>query len=242
MKIVDPIIIVPPAQLIPRQSNSTIYLPSVHPPESCRTIVIPMEVPQVQVVHTASLHHLSPRKERFLPIAAIGDVLQFELRIIHTRGWDTSRLKAVSSDVIPDDGAELDFLYEIQANPEVWLIGGKRRANFRAREGKFLKFPLMLMPLRTGHLLLPNVDIRSVVPLHNENEKAGDGDGELSTTGSVSRSDKLTDVVTCETNYKSQAQAVLVLPDVKSTTVKLEKDGGSWLIESRRRGSSMEKE
>ncbi len=94
-------------------------------------IVIPVELPQVQVVHTVDLHLISPPSGS---LAAVGQILAAELRIRHTRSWGTSRNTLESS---------LEFSYEIHANPETWLIGGRRRAHFSAKV-YFIHLPFSL--------------------------------------------------------------------------------------------------
>ncbi|KAI9699259.1 MAG: hypothetical protein M1836_002869 [Candelina mexicana] len=237
-----------------------------------RQIIIPVELPHLQVVHTVDLHLLD------LPsgsLVAVGQMLAAELRIHHTRSWDTSSYHADTS---------LEFSYEIHANPEIWLIGGRRRAHFTAKENKLHTFPIMLLPLRAGHLLLPTVEIKPSVPRpqtlanppttsssstrdpngpagvsaarHAAQNRIGASSPDrslnrpsstpapdptpghrqhISTSGEGSES---MPVVTCETDYKNQAETVLVIADVKSTTVSLDPGGlgGAWVLESERRG------
>jgi hypothetical protein len=104
-----------------------------------REIVIPVEVPQVQVVHTADLRVLNPEGSTSsgTSMATIGQLLVAELHIKHTRVWDTGKVNAtLQTSVEPRlSGADapLEFTYEIHANPDQWLIGGGRRVQFAAR-------------------------------------------------------------------------------------------------------------
>jgi hypothetical protein len=120
-----------------------------------------------------------------------------------------------------------EFSYEIHANPEVWLIGGKRRGNFQARENEVSTFPIMLLPQRHGHLLLPGLDIEAF---------------ELQTSASGFQGESPTPPprkqVQSELDYRNHGESILVLPDLKSTTVSLDPGGpggGPWLVESERR-------
>ena len=74
-------------------------------------------------------------------------------------------------------------------------------------------FALLLLPQRTGQLIFPSVEIRVV---ENKDE---DGEG---------------DEVSCETDYRSQAETVEVVTGLESTTVRLD-GGGAWLLETKAR-------
>ncbi|KAK5143460.1 hypothetical protein LTR04_001888, partial [Oleoguttula sp. CCFEE 6159] len=187
------------------EKNATILLGySVnHPP---RRITITVEVPRVHIVHTATLHlpNLDGTSSRTPPIAALGQTLVAELRISHSRRWDSSdSLKTAAELNTASDPVE--FVYEIQANTDVWLVGGQRRAQFEAREDEEKTFAVMLMPLKDGHHLLPTVEIRSVRKTRPESANVPD-------SRHVDGADEKT--VTCETDYRSQGEMVLVIPGV----------------------------
>jgi hypothetical protein len=94
-----------------------------------RTIQIPVELPQVHVVHTVELElpqHGTGRLES-IPTALVGQVLPAELRIQHTRVWD-DREAAVK-------GRPYEFVYEIHCDMDHWLIGGQKRVAFSAKVG-----------------------------------------------------------------------------------------------------------
>jgi hypothetical protein len=107
-----------------RQEHSTIELPRVGSAAPIRLIAISVDVPQVQVVHTARLHILGPSR-RPGPIA-VGDALPAQLTIRHSRRW--------SSQLSPEAKVRgIDFWYELEAHPDTWIMGGQRRAVFRAK-------------------------------------------------------------------------------------------------------------
>ena len=129
-----------------------------------------------------------------------------------------------------------------------------------------LDFPVMLLPLRPGHLLLPTVEI---TPASSEAAGAGGEEALLSqrTPGrgsspiaaagqdrkapqglAESRQEhgkgmgKPPPVVSCETDYRNQGQAVVVIPSIRSTTIDLDQGnsgGGARLVESERRSSTL---
>lgn len=193
------------------QSNAILALqpPSAPPfnahPTNHRRIIITVTIPRIQVVHTTSLAIL-PSPTTPTPV---GSMLAAELRITHTRQWgDTNNPPSTIT-----NSHKLDFVYELDAHPDTWLIGGQRRAHFSAAEDETLAFPVMLLPLRAGHLLLPNVEIRHV-PARRMQAQEGTEAG----AGSEG-------VLACETDYQSLGDTVLVIPNVRSTTVALGKTG-----------------
>lgn len=120
-------------------------------------------------------------------------------------------------------------------NPDVWLVGGRRRGNFTAKEGETRSFTVMLLPQRPGHLLLPGLDIKTYVT------QALAADPELPSSVVQRRA------VPCEVDYLNHAETVLVSPNLRKTTVKLDVSGGGgggdgsgggggcWLVGSERR-------
>lgn len=199
------------------QNNRILLLPE-RSPSTGRQIVIPVDIPTMPVVHTAELRLLSS-EDKSVPVA-VGQMMGAELILSHTRAWDKPEAGSQKRPK-PPQGSDakpcLEFSYELHANPEVWLIGGRRRGNFQGSLDKVETFPVMLLPQRPGHLLLPSLEIKTYVVESSGNKR-------------TSRS-----AVTSELDYRSHAHSVLVLPDLRSTTVSLEGAGGSWLLDSDRR-------
>ncbi|OAL01667.1 hypothetical protein IQ06DRAFT_375944 [Phaeosphaeriaceae sp. SRC1lsM3a] len=190
------------------ESNKTIYLvadsdqksvapPAIHP---SRQMVITVSIPQTHVLHTASLGPLTTSSPA---IATAGQPLQTTLRISHTRRWASTPVHA---------SEPIDFTYTLEANPDTWLIAGQRRAHFSAHEDQVHEWPVLLIPLKPGVMLLPNVDIR---------KRQGKEKDETE--------------MTCEIDYLSYGETVMVVPDVRSSTVgigdmsKGREGGMAWL-------------
>lgn len=128
-----------------------------------------------------------------------------ELRIKHTRRWCTpGSLVAAANISSPND--PIDFVYTLEANPDVWLVGGQRRAHFAAGEDEEHKFQVMLVPLRAGTVLLPNVEIRARIKPKEEDDKKRSGMGEE-------------EQLNCETDFLSYGEGVVVMANVRSSTV-----------------------
>jgi hypothetical protein len=108
------------------------------------------------------------------------------LRISNTRRWASS---------VSSPSSNTEFIYTLEANPETWLIAGQRRAHFSAQEHEAHEWPILLIPLKPGVTLLPNVEIRTRPSKKEETE------------------------LNCETDYLSYGETVVVVPDVRSSTV-----------------------
>jgi hypothetical protein len=175
-------------------------------------MIITVSIPQTHIVHTAALSLASsePSSSYGTTIAVVGQPLVAELCIKHTRHWGSaSSLVAAANISSPSDA--IDFVYTVEANPETWLVAGQRRAHFTAKEDEEDKFPIMLIPLKVGTALLPNVEIRARVKAKGEDKRQ-------SGTGSVV-SGEGEEQLNCETDYQSYGECVMVVPDVRSSTV-----------------------
>ncbi|CAG8896238.1 unnamed protein product [Penicillium nalgiovense] len=211
------------------KNNPTIQLPA-QPTIPTRRIIIPVDVPEIQVVHTADLQ-LQPKSTTDpgpSTHAAVGQMIVAELCLHHTRRW--------CSPATENADQPLECSYEIHANPDQWQIGGRRRGNFLARDGESTRFTVLLLPQKPGHLLLPGVEIRTFLPPAPQpptSPPAADAGGSMAP---ARRS------IPCEVDYRNHGETVLVLPDLKKTTVSLSAaggnhaaGGGSWLVDSERR-------
>lgn len=160
--------------------------------------------------------------------AAVGQMIPAELTLRHTRRWcsPTNQENA---------GQPLECSYEIHANPELWLLGGRRRGNFLAREGETTRFTILLLPQKPGHLLLPGLEIRTFAPSQLPTPSPAKTD---STTGAPGGPNQR-HPIPCEVDYRNHGETVLVLPDLRKTTVSLSASGSpggaSWLVDSERR-------
>lgn len=196
-----------------------------------RSIIIPVEVPSVTVVHTADLK-LGERSSIPASTTAVAShhPIAASLRIKWTRMWDMEE----ESESKPDN---LEFVYEVSAPSETWLIGGKRKGHFKVpnkplEQGQkpTLEFPVMLVPLREGYLPYPNVEIRPV-PITRviRSSSSGGHDGDAQPKQAM---------VNCETDFKNSGETIRVISDARKTTVSLDASGpqgGAWLLETERR-------
>ncbi|EOD42867.1 putative tmem1 family protein [Neofusicoccum parvum UCRNP2] len=202
---------------VPLDNNPTI---DVTPPKDrteamiapiTRRITITVAVPRVQILNIAHLDLKTPVPSPAFtpPIAPLGMPLSATLRIKHTRKWDDAATLAKTAN-LADPSDPVSFVYEVETDPNVWLLGGARRVQFEAREGEVRAFPLTLIPLREGYpRWLPAVSIRPVAKEDAEKE---------SRDASRSREREMPHI-TCEMDLISQHACVQVVPDWKSVTV-----------------------
>ncbi|KAI9368854.1 trafficking protein particle complex subunit 10 [Aspergillus egyptiacus] len=186
-----------------------------------RHILIPVDIPEIQVVHTAELRLTNLPEQA--PHAAVGQTITAELRLSHTRKW-------CSPDQRENGGGPLEFSYELHGHPDAWLIGGRRRGNFSASEGETKSFAVMLLPQKSGHLLLPGLEVRSFVPPPQSPS--------TTSTAAAAGAPLQRRPIPCEVDYRNHGETVLVLPDLRGTTVSLNLSGGhggTWLVDSERR-------
>ncbi|KAE8410828.1 trafficking protein particle complex subunit 10 [Aspergillus pseudocaelatus] len=208
------------------QNHPIISLPE-QPSIPRRHIIIPVDIPEIQVVHSAELRLCNLADQP--PHAAVGQMIAAELSLRHTRRW-------CSPENRENAGGPLEFSYEIHANPELWLVGGRRRGNFTADEGETKTFAVMLLPQKAGHLLLPGLEIKTFVPASSAapSKPPAPATGPAGAVPVLQRRQ-----IACEVDYRNHGETVLVLPDLRSTTVSLSLSGGNhgaaWLIDSERR-------
>ena len=215
----------PNISLLPLNSDETTITLS-------RSIIIPVDVPSVKVVHTADLV-LSDTSSipSSTAVAASNQPISAFLHIKWTRIWDTDS----PSNNDPPLTHALEFVYEVSGSTDTWLIGGKRKGHFKIprdqeQSKQKLTFPVVLVPLREGFLPFPNVEIKAAPIGRLLNSGPG------STDDGTARATQ--PVVTCETDFKNTGETIRVISDARKTTVSLDASGpqgGAWLLETERR-------
>ncbi|EFE41602.1 TMEM1 family protein, putative [Trichophyton verrucosum HKI 0517] len=209
-------------------TNKTIPLPNNRPVNAVRHITIPVDIPDVQVVHTARLllKDISPGQTH----VGVDDMISAELIIRHTRRWcEVAEQEPQSS---------IEFTYEIIASPDMWVIGGRRRGNFTCAEGEEKRFQLLLLPQRAGHLLLPSVDIKSFATGPGQQQQqqqhrlSSPTGGEHLLQSDNSFAPRPRRLISSELDYRSHGETILVSADLQMTTINLDGFGdaaaGSW--------------
>lgn len=198
-----------------------------------RSIIIPVDVPSVTVVHTADLkileHSPVPAKTT---VAALNQPISTSLAIKWTRIWDNGFVPDKKDSGKPND---LEFFYEVSGASDTWLIGGKRKGHFKIPgtvqslgNKQTLTFPVVLIPLREGFLPFPDVIIKPAPATKVISPGTGVNDETVKMP-----------IISCETDFKNSGETIRVISDARKTTVSLDASGpqgGAWLLESQKRG------
>ncbi|KUI57769.1 Trafficking protein particle complex subunit 10 [Cytospora mali] len=202
-----------------------------------QSIIIPVDIPSIPVVHTADIRLqrpipslVQPAYDYEAPVACINQLLAATLHLKWTRVWDTGRLDTQSGGTSEETIGD-EFTYEVMAPSDTWLVGGRRKGHFvipasspSTTETELSSspineadIPLMLIPLREGYLPYPSVEVREA---GSENEdRTGPGVGH------------------CETDYRNLGETVRVVADRGRVTVSLDASGlggGPLVLESER--------
>ncbi|KAK4162397.1 trafficking protein particle complex subunit 10 [Cladorrhinum sp. PSN259] len=222
------------------KSHPILHLPHPDPSEP-NTILIPVDIPPVAIVHTADIvleHPLTTvpgtDAESDCPTVCVNQLIPATLHLKWTRIWDTSDTPSLDSD--------LEFGYEITAPQDTWLLGGRRKGHFVipavgsdeeeelcSKKGETeAEIGMVMIPLREGYLTLPSVEVREV-------QSGGGENGERSSVvGGV-----LSGGIHCETDVKNLGETVCVVGDRGKVTLSLDASGpggGPLVLECERVG------
>ncbi|KAM3504966.1 hypothetical protein MY11210_008147 [Beauveria gryllotalpidicola] len=203
------------------------------------SILIPVEVPSLTIVHTADIRLRRPLPAGINDDAASGSaatptvflnqVLHATLHLKWTRIWDTESPRA----------EDLEFSYDVSASAESWLIGGRRKGHFvipgctdaddnavwSSTPATEAEIPLILIPQKEGWLPYPSVDIREI----NTDPPYRGG---VESAGHAAPGNNI------EVDWKNLGETVRVVSDKQALTVSLDASGpagGPLVFESESR-------
>ncbi|KAI2464955.1 trafficking protein particle complex subunit 10 [Annulohypoxylon bovei var. microspora] len=153
-------------------------------PTEPRSILIPVDIPSLNIVHTADIRLQQPPQasstsafsslpDSSMPTVCTNQLLPAVLHLKWTRVWDTT--------TPPTEQTDLEFSYELAASQDTWLLGGRRKghfvipapsgggagaanalADYESAPDTEAEIPILLVPLREGWLPYPSVEIREV--------------------------------------------------------------------------------
>lgn len=225
-------------------------------PTHQQSILIPVDVPSIPVVHTADIRLqrpipslVEPADEYEAPVVCVNQLLPAILHLKWTRVWDTGKLDTGSGAAnSAQEAAGDEFSYDVTAPSDTWLVGGRKKGHFvipastsTNDEAELVSsspineadIPLVLIPLREGYLPYPSVEVReSSGPADtNGGESHGPGHGH----GYGRKSPGV--VGHCETDYRNLGETVRVVADRRRVTVSLDASGaggGPLVLDSER--------
>ncbi|KAL8668749.1 MAG: hypothetical protein Q9168_006635 [Polycauliona sp. 1 TL-2023] len=185
-------------------------------------LMVPFEIPEIPVVVTGRLKTFGsgggPGEGRY---AAMDQSLLAELSLSYSRHWSKNTNLASEDNTV-------SITYEVQADPDAWLVGGQRKGHFTAKEGDLSRFPIILLPQKMGHLLYPSIEIGITKKAVKQGRLKG-------------AEEEFDETVPCEVDYLDHGESILITPNLSSSTVSLESNGpggGAWLVESKSRSET----
>ncbi|KAG8668569.1 hypothetical protein FPOAC2_07866 [Fusarium poae] len=197
-------------------SNAQIPLSTTQPDEPC-TLLIPVEIPSLPILHTADIQLQTPvaelmdQKPGVVPTVAINQMLTATLHLKWTQIWDTEM----------QHKKDVEYSYEVSAPADTWLLGGRRKGHFVIPGSKReplssssdteAQIPLILIPQREGWLPYPIVEIREVKDgVENQAQ-------------------------TCELDFRNLGESIRAVCERKGVTISLDASGpggGPLVLES----------
>ncbi|KAG4304579.1 hypothetical protein PORY_001972 [Pneumocystis oryctolagi] len=118
-----------------------------------KRIRVPIKIPIIHVLHSVDFVVKSDvnANDSVYSVSKItvGEHLHAEIRIQQILGCETDKNLLEKS----------EFFYEIHIDSNIWLFSGHKKASFFVKDGYLKVFPIILIPLKSGHLMLPTIDI-----------------------------------------------------------------------------------
>ncbi|KHJ32797.1 putative tmem1 family protein [Erysiphe necator] len=210
-----------------------------------RSILIPVDIPSITVVHTVDLQILELPMPHFgAARVAVNQPITVSLSINWTRKWDTEyafKLAGVEKFNSNQEDSYI-FSYEILSPSETWIIGGRRKGHFKVPKANEtsedsissysgesgLTFPIVLIPLRQGLLPYPTVEIKAIVPpLPSSSLLPMQNSARASTMSSKNFQAHINlppqePNVSCAMDYKNAVEFIHVVSDTQKVTISLD--------------------
>lgn len=134
--------------------------------EPWHSVSIPFEVPPIAIFNRVSFK--LPSFDEVLP--QVGQHIPCTLNIDCSLDWGSPndhRFLQTLFTPARDEGKDAEspngqrMVYEIEANPDDWIVAGKIRAEFEitSMSGSHIECPLELIPLREGVMFVPSVNV-----------------------------------------------------------------------------------
>jgi trafficking protein particle complex subunit 10 len=197
-------------------SNPQIQISAAQPDNPC-TLLIPVEIPSLPILHTADIELQTPvtelmdQKPGAVPTVAVNQMLPATLHLRWTQIWDTEM----------QHKKDMEYSYEVAAAGDTWLLGGRRKGHFVIPGSKReplsstsdteAEIPLIMIPLREGWLPYPGIEIREVKDgVENQAQ-------------------------TCEVDFRNLGESIRAVGERKGVTVSLDASGpggGPLVLES----------
>lgn len=230
-----------------QKDNSHLVIPTSGTVDQS-SILIPVEIPALSVLHTADIHLQSLIPSPIpsntgggLPTVCTNQMLPATLHLKWTRIWD-------NDSSVRDDQ---EFSYEVTAPADTWLLGGRRKGHFvipgpsasspaetmTSTPETEAEIPLIMIPLREGWLPYPLIEIREVVNADGDSGGGDGGGGDGGGGGGGNGGGQAMMAQGCEVDLRNLGETVRVVGDRSGMTVSLDASGpggGPLVFESER--------
>ncbi|CAG8593544.1 17516_t:CDS:10, partial [Cetraspora pellucida] len=114
------------------------------------SISFPVDVPSSKVLNTVELIISKPND------LVVGEPCHCRLIIRHSSYWNHTSLT--------EHKDTFEFFYDVHVDFDNWLLAGHKKLCFSSKVGETKEFPITLVPLKTGSLLVPLIRIASPSP------------------------------------------------------------------------------
>lgn len=227
--------------------------PTTHKQEQ-QTMLIPVDIPSIPVVHTADIRLQRPipslveppdssnSSSSETPVACINQLLPATLHLKWTRVWDTDGSAAGAAAAADDQEAAGDeFSYEVHAPGDTWLVGGRKKGHFvipappppssSKNDTSNLEEELSSSAESEADIPLVMIPLREgwlpypSVEVREVPVNRGDGSGDGADEGGGGGGGGKGLVGHCETDYRNLGETVRVVADRGRVTVSLDASG-----------------
>ncbi|KAL1895935.1 hypothetical protein Sste5346_005034 [Sporothrix stenoceras] len=246
-----------------QKKHTVLAIPPADPSSlttNVRTILIPVDIPSITIVHTADIQLQGPfgaavSADRFpsdeeddsededdvsMPIFCVNQLLPATLHLRWTRIWDTG--DAESSEAASSLHDDLEFSFEVSAPTDAWLIGGRRKGHFviPAPDADGSTIGLSSTPALEAAIPLMLIPLREgrlpypSVEIRQVADASGHHAESINGNGNVQEHPAGHH---CETDYRNLGETVHVVADRTRLTLSLDASGpggGPLVLESER--------
>ncbi|KAG5519905.1 hypothetical protein PMAC_000182 [Pneumocystis sp. 'macacae'] len=121
-----------------------------------KKVRIPIKIPVIHVLHSVDFIIKSDTNINndiySISKITVGEPLHGEIRIQQILECETEKNLLENS----------EFFYEIYIDNNIWLFSGHKKARFFIKDDCLQIFPITLVPLKSGHLMLPTINITTI--------------------------------------------------------------------------------
>lgn len=176
-----------------------------------RCVTLAVEVPNVDIAFSVNVALLEPGLAGDAGsenVVKLGQPVPAELRISYARSWSTDAVLGTQQGENSGQKGR-DFVLDVQAEPEIWVIGGSRKKHFtlppatEQTSAQVFTFPIVMVPLQLGSHALPQLDIQAAK--NEEGNEASKGQA----------------VASCETFCESSGMVVKVVRGSQQSRVRI---------------------